>query len=249
MISVLQGFKKIIDNVRIRKVYVFATASLRNVQNTQEVTEAIRESTGFEVNVISGEEEGVSSFVGAAYNVNVDSGLMVDIGGGSTELVFYKERKISRAYSIPIGSLSLYANFVSGLVPTRDEYKKIKKFVKQQLEDISVSETPEVLLCGVGGTNRAACKLCNDYFDLPLNNRSLEIEQIKTLTRSFYDEEDGVARILRVVPERIHTIIPGMIILRTIAKRYGCDKIAVSEYGVREGYLIRHVIGWENGEE
>jgi exopolyphosphatase/guanosine-5'-triphosphate,3'-diphosphate pyrophosphatase len=249
MITVLLGFKKIIENVRIRNVYIFATASLRNIQNRQHVVDTVREATGFEVNVISGEEEGISSFVGAAYNVNIDSGLMVDIGGGSTELVFYQDRKISRAYSIPIGSLSLYANFVSGLVPTKDEYKKIKKYVKEQLEAIQVSEAPDVLLCGVGGTNRAACKLCNDYFDLPLNNRSLETEQIKTLMRSFYDEEDGVARILRVVPERIHTIIPGMIILRIIAKRYGCGTIAVSEYGVREGYLIRHVIGWENGEE
>lgn len=248
-ISVLSGFKRIIDNVRIRKVYVIATASIRNVQNRQEVIDKIQESTGFEVIVISGEEEGACGFIGAAYNVNVDSGLMVDIGGGSTELVFYQDRKILRSYSVPMGSLSLYANFVSGLIPTRDEYKKIKKYVKEQLEPIAHGESPAVMLCGVGGTNRAASKLCNDYFDLPLGNRSMDPEQMKILVKSFYDEEDGVARILRVVPERIHTIIPGLIILRTIAKRYGCEKLVVSEYGVREGYLIKNVIGWDNGEE
>ena len=248
-ITVLLGYKKIIENVRIRNVYVFATASFRNIQNRQQAVDAIKAATGFDVNVISGEEEGISSFIGAAYNVNVDSGLMLDIGGGSTELVFYQDRKICRTFSIPMGSLSLYANFVSGLVPTRDEYKKIKKYIKEQLEAIQPCETPAVMLCGVGGTNRAACKLCNDYFDLPLNNRSMDIEQIKKLMKSFYDEEEGVARILRVVPERIHTIIPGMIILRTIAKRYECEKLIVSEYGVREGYLIKNVIGWDNGEK
>lgn len=248
-ISVLSGFKKIIENVRIRKVYVIATASFRNIQNRQEVLDAIRENTGFDVVVISGEEEGACGFIGAAYNVHVDSGVMVDIGGGSTELVFYRDRKIVRSYSSPMGSLSLYANFVSGLIPTKDEYKKIRKYVKEQLEAIPASETPDVLLCGVGGTNRAACKLCNDYFELPLGNRSMEPEQIKALVKSFYEEEDGVARILRVVPERIHTIIPGIIILRAVAKRYGCEKLLVSEYGVREGYLIKNVIGWHDGDE
>ena len=248
-ISVLLGFKKVLDNVRIRNVYVIATASFRNIQNRQQVVDTIKASTGFDVIVISGEEEGACGFIGAAYNISVDSGLMVDIGGGSTELVFYKDKKISRSHSIPIGSLSLYANLVSGLIPTRDEYKKIKKYVKEQLETIEQGEAPMVMLCGVGGTNRAACKLCNDFFNLPLSNRNLEPEQIKKLMKSFYDDEDGIARILRVVPERIHTVIPGMIILRTVAKRYGCEKIVVSEYGVREGYLIKNVIGWDNGEE
>lgn len=248
-ISVLLGFKKVIENVRIRKVFVFATASFRNISNRQQAVDMIKERTGFDVTVISGEEEGACGFIGASYNVNVDSGLMADIGGGSTELVFYKDKKISRAYSIPMGSLSLYANFVSGLIPTRDEYKKIKKFVRERLENIQPDEAPSVMLCGVGGTNRAASKLCNDYFNMPLTNRNIEPEQIKKLMKSFYNDEDGVSRILRVVPERIHTVIPGMIILRTIAKRYSCEKIIVSEYGVREGYLIKNVIGWDNGEE
>ncbi len=248
-ISVLLGFKKVIENVRIQNVYVIATASFRNIQNRQQAVDAIKERTGFDVNVISGEEEGVCGFIGAAYNVEIDSGLLIDIGGGSTEFVFYKDKKICRTYSIPMGSLSLYANFVSGLIPTKGEYKIIKKYVRAQLAVIEEGETPTAILCGVGGTNRAACKLSNDYYDLPLSNRSLKPEQIKTLLRSFYDDEDGVERILRVVPDRIHTIIPGMILLRTIAKRFNCENIIVSEYGVREGYLIKTVIGWENGEE
>jgi len=248
-ISVLEGFKKIIDSVRIRKIFVIATASFRTIQNRQQAIDVIKERTGFDVTVISGEEEGICGFIGAAYNVSVDSGLLVDIGGGSTELVFYQDKKICRTYSIPLGSLSLYANFVSGLIPTRDEYKKIKKYVREQLAPIDPGDTPTEMLCGVGGTSRAACKLSNDYFDLPLSNRSLEPCHIKKLIKSVYDDEEGVNRILRVVPERIHTVIPGMIILRTIAKKFDCEKIIVSEYGVREGYLIKTVIGWENGEE
>lgn len=249
VISVLSSFKKVIENTKIENVFVFATASFRNIQNRQQAVDAIIESTGFEVKVISGEEEAICGFIGSAYNVNVDSGLLVDIGGGSTEFVFYKDKKVCRTYSIPLGSLNLFANFVSGLIPTKDEYRRIKSYVKEQLETIDSGEAPTSILCGVGGTTRATCKLVNDYFDIPLSNRKVNPDQIKKLMKSFYRSEGGVDRILRVVPERIHTIIPGMIILRTITKHFHCDEIIISEYGVREGYLIKTVIGWENGEK
>lgn len=84
---------------------------------------------------------------------------------------------------------------------------------------------------------------------LPLANRVIDPCYIKKLLKSFYHDEDGINRILRVVPERIHTIIPGMILLKTIAKHYHCEKMIVSEYGVREGYLIKTVIGWRDEEE
>lgn len=247
-VSVLLSFKKVIENTNIENVYVIATASFRNIQNQKQVLEEIKESTGFDVTVISGEEEGICGFIGSAYTVNVDSGLLVDIGGGSTEFVFYKDKKICRTYSIPMGSLSLYANFVSGLIPTKEEYRKIKKYVQEKLETIDPGDGPTSILCGVGGTTRAACKLINDYCDLPLSNRSVGPDQLKKLLKSLYRDEDGLDRILRVVPDRIHTIIPGMILLRTIAKYYHCEELVISEYGVREGYLIKTVIGWENGE-
>lgn len=248
-ISVLSNFKKIIENINIENVFVIATASFRNIRNRQQAVEAIKENTGFDVDVISGEEEGICGFIGSAYNVELDSGLLVDIGGGSTEFVFYKDKQICKAFSLPMGCLSLFANFVSGLTPTKDECRKIKKYAREQLRVIDMEEHPAVILCGVGGTARASCKLVNDYFDNPLNNRRMDPDQLKALMKSFYHEEDGINRILRVVPERIHTVIPGMILLRAIAKFYRCKEIVVSEYGLREGYLIKTVIGWENGEK
>jgi Exopolyphosphatase len=249
VISVLAGFKKIIENTNVENVFVIATASFRNIQNRQQTVEAIKESTGFDVDVISGEEEGICGFIGSAYQMELDSGLLIDIGGGSTEFVFYKDKNIYKACSIPMGSLSLYTNFVSGLIPTKEECKRIKRYVREQLKSIDAPEIPTSILCGVGGTTRAACKLTNDYFDLPLTNRKIIPDQLKALMKSFFHQEGGVDRILRVVPERIHTVIPGMILLRTIAKYYHCEELVISEYGVREGYLIKTVIGWENGEK
>ncbi len=84
----------ILENVRVERLYIFATASLRNIENTLEVTAEIKKQTGFDVDVISGREEAVFDYYGAMQTIEMHDRLLVDIGGGSTELVFYKDNEI-----------------------------------------------------------------------------------------------------------------------------------------------------------
>ncbi len=252
-ISILEGFKKIIENIKLdfKHVFVIATASFRNIKNGREVVDSIWAETGFEITVISGEQEGIYGFLGASHQMNMDSGLLVDIGGGSTEFVFSKNQNILQSTSLPMGSLNLYRNYVGQLIPTKEEIKKMKKFIKKSFEQIDCNtiDHSASLLFGVGGTTRATCKLINDLFDLPLTNRVILPAQLKVLLHYFYGEPEGVRKILQIVPDRIHTIIPGIILLREIVKHYRCEQINVSEYGVREGFLIQSVMGCKDGDE
>lgn len=80
----------------------------------------------------------------------------------------------------------------------------------------------------------------------------INCESIKKLFKKLDESEKNVLdKILKVIPDRVHTIIPGMIILETIVKYYGIKEIRVSPYGVREGYLFSKVLGWgdESNEE
>ena len=64
-------------------------------------------------------------------------------------------------------------------------------------------------------------------------------------------DKNTLRKILRVVPDRVHTIIPGMLILDTIIRYFDSEVIFISNYGVREGYLYSKVLGeeWEYGEQ
>ena len=97
-VEVLQRFQAILDSVHPKRVYVFATASLRNIINTQEVLEEIRRICGLEVRVLTGQEEAIFDYFGALRTLNGPDGLLVDIGGGSTE---------AGAVSRPAGDLRL----------------------------------------------------------------------------------------------------------------------------------------------
>ena len=132
---VLASFKAILENFDIQEMHVFGTASLRNIVNTEEVLDTIRLVTGIEVSVLSGAEEAAYSFLGATVGGGAPAaGLLADIGGGSTELVSYEGGRITSGCSLPMGSLSLYTKYVSGLFPTKEERRAIRAQVKTELE-------------------------------------------------------------------------------------------------------------------
>jgi exopolyphosphatase / guanosine-5'-triphosphate,3'-diphosphate pyrophosphatase len=236
-VDVLQGFSQLIENIGLKDVYAFATASLRNVANSEAATHEISSKAGMEIEVLSGEQEGMYDFIGATRYMSLDRGLMVDIGGGSTELVSYYDGKINRALSIPIGSLNLYLKHVNDILPSQSELNDITQSVDKQLDMVQLSQ-PQPIICGVGGTARNLCKLNNQVFRLNASNRTIKTENLRTLLIGFSEDRKLAQRnIIKVAPDRIHTMLPGMVILDRIAERIGSEFIQVSEQGIREGYL------------
>lgn len=239
-IDVLETFRSTLAHLGVTHVFPFATASLRNITNTAEVVEAIEKNTGYRVDVISGTDEARLDFYGAMSAVDLSEGLLVDIGGGSTELVAFRKRRESSADSIPVGSLALYRDQVSGLLPNAREGRRIVDTVESSLDRLQMPDGVDMsVVCGVGGTIRALSRFVNDYFDLPADNRTFDIRDVDEMIDLLAeDDKESHDRILRIVPERVHTIVPGMLVLKTVAARFGCRKVFVSARGVREGYLL-----------
>lgn len=240
----LQGYRSLMDNLELPDLRVFATASLRNISNTEEAVGAVMAATGLRVDVLTGREEAELSFRGAIQNAGLYTGLLADLGGGSTELVSYRNRAIQSACSLSVGSLSLFSKYVSKLHPTKEERRAIRRAVEEQLEQFVPQHPPARHICGVGGTVRAACKVANAMFDRPAGDRSLDRDELKEmLQRLKKPGRDELRLLLKAVPDRIHTIIPGLLALDTIAKAYGAQTITASACGVREGYLLARVLG------
>lgn len=246
----LLEFKEICRHFQIERVYVFATASLRNINNTDAAVEKIYQSTGFRVDVISGSEEARLDFIGVSRGFDLNEGILVDIGGGSMELVRYENSRMVKASSVPIGSLRLYKDYVSWLFPKKEERNRIKKRIRQELDKMEGFHsymTPE--LCGVGGTARAALKLQNAIFHLPQTTEYVELLHIKDMIKILKSgDAQTLHRLLAVIPDRVHTILPGMMILFEVASKFKSKRIFVSHYGVREGYIYDRLEGKDHGK-
>lgn len=243
--ATLQKFQDTLANFETAPVAIFATASLRNVDNSQQVLDIVHRRTGLDVEIITGEEEARMDFMGATAHLDMKDGILVDIGGGSTEIVLFAQGVIQKAVSIPIGSLNSYAQYVEGFLPTQKERRKIKKAVTELVEE-ALADTPipkDQLVCGVGGTIRAVCKLSNHIYDLPIGHQHVSALQVdgvyKALTQ---DHGKSVETILDVVPERLRTIVTGLTILRTITKLFAVKGMQVSNFGVREGYFYDRIL-------
>lgn len=247
---ILDSFNLLAKDLGLNELHVFATASLRNITNSQAAISEIEDRTGIAITLLSGAQEAEYDFVGAARTIDLKSGLLVDIGGGSTELVVYKDMQILQAVSLPVGSLSMYTKYVKHLFPTKKERKAIEEEVTDLIlryEIKNLVEYPSV--CGVGGTIRNVDKLNSYFYDLSKNNRFILSENLRWMVKKLENKEskklvdrETLETLLEVVPERVRTILPGMIILNTVVKHFNVQNIYVSRAGVREGFLYKHIL-------
>lgn len=240
----LLTFRETLEALDIANVAVFATASLRNVRNTAEAVLAIKAATGYHVEVLTGEEEAFFGFRGSMQDVPLTSGAFIDIGGASTEVVSFQNDQVIREVSFPVGSLRLYKDCVKNIMPGEGSVKRIRKVIREEIDECKEfsfdDRTP--LVC-VGGTARAVLKLAKKMYGLPSGCHSVTPEQLHEICAKLCEGDKAMTQLLlKVEPERIHTMVPGVMILDHICRKFHAEEIIVCKYGVREGYLCQKIL-------
>lgn len=246
LIETLRTFKAVVDNFGdIDELHPFATATIRDAANRTEILSRVKEELDLDIEIISGEEEAKLAFIGASSSIEVSRGVLTDIGGGSSEVVIIDQNKFIKSTSLSIGSLSAFNDYVSSLFVNKDEKKNIDTEVKSLLESNKMYREDHDLLCAVGGTARATLKFYNDYYDEANYNTAMDANKLNAMIKEVIDRQprDILDAILAVKPDRVHTLLPGMIILNRLSKYFYCDTINISQTGVREGYVYNKLLG------
>lgn len=238
---ILTQIKKITDDLSIPKVWYFATASLRNIDNSDAVLKIIHDELGIDIDIISNEDEGYLSYYAMKSllndKLNSENGIIADIGGGSSEIVIFKGNRIIENTSLPIGSLNLHSKFVKGIMPDKKEIKAIKDEINAHLSKIDNNDTFSELI-GVGGTFRLIPEL------LANDNKVFTAHQLENLIDCGKTDRNDLAKlILKTKPERIHTALPGMMIAKEIMKKWNVSKVLTDRVSVRDGYLLKKING------
>ncbi len=241
--SGLLRFRSTLQTLGIEDASVFATASLRNITNTAQALAVIEAATGYKVEILSGEEEALLGYTGAMRELVMSSGAFLDVGGASTEIVTFDGGKPVDFQSFPVGSLSLYRRCVRKILPGERSLKRIRKAIRSTILLPEDSRPARPLLVCVGGTARAALKLARSYYKCSDDCRSITWEQLDGLCDFLCSgKKEVIDLILKLEPERIHTLVPGILILQHISHVFQAQQLVVSRYGVREGYLCRRIL-------
>lgn len=246
--EILNEFRGFLTTFQVTQVTAFTTAALRNAENSREAVAEIERRTGFSIRVITGDEEAEFDFIGATHNLQNDSGLLIDIGGGSTEIVSYRDRTIRYKTSLPIGSLGLRTRYVTELLPSASECLAMRSEAGRMIENLDMPVSmPETTVIGIGGTFKGATALYNAMFNQPASNVRMETRRFMTMI-SALQRDQGMTQelailLMRTVPDRIRTIVPGLILADVLARRFHGKVITYSNSGVREGYIYDQILG------
>lgn len=148
---------------------------------------------------------------------------------------------------MPIGSLALHTKYATDFLPSEEEIAQMIKEVHAiidtapEFKDISHAE-----ICGIGGTCKGARALYNEMYAQNDANETIPADKIPEMishfTRGHKLTDKDITTLLKTVPDRLHTIIPGMVIANEIAKLIHATAITYKDAGMREGFLYTHVI-------
>ena len=243
-VSVLRGHAKRARYFDCEKMEVFATAVIRNALNCEEAVAAIEEAAELPISLLSATDEAHLGFVGATCDRAVERGTLVDIGGGSTELTRIESSLDFDNASIGQGSLSSFAQHVRAILPTPGEMDAIAEAFRKRFAGLPNSDAyRSEALYGIGGSVRAAAKMHAQATGAAVRPKTMTKQQIHAILAWCRTDPDTFAHAaLKASAERVHTLVPGCIILGELFDACGAERLDVCKYGVREGYLIDRML-------
>ncbi len=246
-LAVLIDYKAQLTAYGIKQCSVFATSAVRDAANREVFLKRVKEETGFEVTVLTGVEEAAYGFrgVGMGADVKSDNLLVIDIGGGSTEVV----------YGTASGDIMLAHSFDIGAVRMTDRYKLghgidysevlmmkndiIEQFKGSMLDSIDSSSISVICIGGTATTLGAIDLKMTEYNANRIQNYEIEYDKIKNIATDLATMTRQEKLALRgLADKRVDIIVAGAVILETIISYLAQDKIVLSDYDNLEGSLF-----------
>ncbi len=251
LISILSDFNNMIDLKDVKAKSFFATASMRKIDNSEEVKAIVYERLGINIEVLTEVQEATIGFNAVRdTDLTTDSGLLIDLGGGSCEFTHFENKEIVTAESKPFGSNSCFKEFVSALLPNEAEASMIESAVLANMSELEIDTShPYEDLFGTGGSIYTI-KLMLIY--LGWVNDDVKFIPVSMLDDLYDELKDGTKetyqKIISVDANRIHTLLPGLIITRTILDYFQVQRLHFCQSTLEDG-LLTEVIKKENNKE
>jgi exopolyphosphatase/guanosine-5'-triphosphate,3'-diphosphate pyrophosphatase len=239
--ELLQGWKIPLEDVR-----VIATSALREARNRDTLIDRIFLRTGFRVNVIEGIEENHLTYLAVQHAIRDMRGeiartntLIIEVGGGSTDLMLLRRGKMVGAHSLRIGTVRIEQH----LDPNSDSYSHIEGYIHENIRNIRDQLESEFQLdkikyfVAVGGDARLAAektgKKVGEHYSVVDKKAFLDfISHLQTCT------VDEIVRLLQVTYNEAEGLVPALLMYKHFLNATSADRLYVPDVSIREGVLL-----------
>ncbi|HEY1592502.1 MAG TPA: Ppx/GppA phosphatase family protein [Solirubrobacteraceae bacterium] len=232
------------------QVHAVATSAIRDASNRDQFLERARASTSLRIEVLSAEEEARLGYVAAVNTSTLTDGAVLEIGGGSLQLVGVRDRRAQELTSLPLGAVRLTEEFLPGDGPARKkEMEALRTYVRGALTGLPWLGESGHRLIGIGGAVRNLAAAMQHSLDQPfdigvqgfvLTPDALAelIDRLASMSTAERSEVPGIK------PGRGDIVLAAALTIQTVVEVGGFDGIEATEAGLREGvFFDRELLG------
>jgi exopolyphosphatase/guanosine-5'-triphosphate,3'-diphosphate pyrophosphatase len=239
--AALRRYKETAEQLGADEIVCVGTAALREARNSADFVEQVNEELGIRVRVISGRDEAYYTYLSVKEDrfPGTDRFIIVDIGGGSTELIEGDRDRFLDFVSLPVGSVKLTEMFIRSDPPGEDEIVRLTRFLK---------ETISAPFNGSGATIVGTAGTITNLAGIVLGLETYEKEKVHGLRISLRDIDAVIGRLkgltvgergkVRGMEQgREDILLQGILLMGEIMRYFGAEELVVSANGVRYGVL------------
>jgi exopolyphosphatase/guanosine-5'-triphosphate,3'-diphosphate pyrophosphatase len=251
-LKALKIYRSVCKAYEVTTVLATATAAVRKADNGEAFIKKAYEESGFDINIISGEKEAYYDYLGVINSIDIRDALLMDIGGGSTEFVLVKDRKLVKSVSLDFGSVDLAENFMLMDFPNKKDITRLHHFLTYNLaKNEIIVEAKGMPVVGIGGTIRNVGRIHRHLVDYPLEMvhnyimTEKEVKEVCQLTSKMSYEErldlKGLAK------SRADIFVGASQALLKVMDTIKSPQLHISNQGLRDGLVYEYYgFGKEN---
>ncbi len=246
VLQCLKEWRELIDAAQIDAVAVVATSAVRDAMNRDEFLDRVKREAGFEIELISGEEEARRTMLGIRSGLphGMTDVLALDIGGGSTEFILGRPGQPPIVRSIDIGVVRLCERLLYHDPPTDDEVRQAREWIARETRAAvaGMDNYQAATFVGTAGTITSLAAMAqklSTYEPARIHNYQLQLATIQELEQTLLSRKRADrAGLPGLEKGREEVIAAGAIIIRTIMETLRMSTVLVSDLGLREGVLL-----------
>src|SRR5215813_6435636 len=249
-VKVLSRFHRATQRYGVEQLRIVSTSPLRDARNARALTEWVKSVTGWNIQVISGLEEGRLIHLGVLSNMHIANRmvLMFDLGGGSCELTISDHGHIRSMFSLPLGAVRLTQEFLLHDPPKKLEIARMREFIAEEVHRVAGRIRSQELDLAIATSGTAAAlegaarglEGRSKYSHTV--SRKVTLQLAKDLARRTGKEREEYPGI---GPRRAEIIVAGAFVFAEMMTHYGLPSFRYSPLGLRDGLLAQMAADWD----
>lgn len=231
----------------IDDIICVGTSAIRDAENRALLLKRVQEESGIRVRVLSGEEEAYYAYLAAVNSMMLHDGIVLNLGGGSLEIIRVEGRKQAEAISLPLGAVRVTEGFLTSDPATPKQIARLTEHVQTQFARLDwLRARPDMQLVGQGGTLRLIGRLVQKRLNYPLDilhGYRVSEAQIESIRRELAKlTVSARARLPGMKPDRADISLGGLIVVHEAMHSAGFDSMSICGQGLREGLFYERFL-------